>query len=274
MPNYNHARYVGQAIEAVVSQSRPPDEYLVVDDNSSDDSAAVIAGYARAVAYLRFERNPRNLGAVANMRRLVEAARGDYVYGGSADDFVLPGFFATAMSLAERYPSAGIVFGNIVGVDAEGRAVKHYRGPAVDEPVLLTARQYLDYLESKPAYHSLCGATIYRRDALLEAGNFRPELGHWCDTFAARAIALEHGALYVPQTFMAWRKLPGSLSHGSLASWRSKLEIVERAAALMRSGGLADRFPADHVSRWRRQYRRSIWLRLARDAGYWLAGRR
>lgn len=47
LPVYNRARYVGEAIESVLSQTLPPDELIVVDDGSTDDSVAVVQRFAR-----------------------------------------------------------------------------------------------------------------------------------------------------------------------------------------------------------------------------------
>ena len=44
--NYNHGHFLARAIEAMVTQSRPPDELLVLDDGSEDDSVAVISACA------------------------------------------------------------------------------------------------------------------------------------------------------------------------------------------------------------------------------------
>ena len=47
--------------------------------------------------------------------------------------------------------------------------------------------------EAEDPAHSLCGASVYRRDALQALGGYRTELGHWVDTFVARAIGLRYG---------------------------------------------------------------------------------
>jgi cupin fold WbuC family metalloprotein len=40
--NYNHGHFVSRAIEAMLNQSRPVDEFIIVDDGSTDDSVSII----------------------------------------------------------------------------------------------------------------------------------------------------------------------------------------------------------------------------------------
>ena len=43
--SYNHARFLGVAIESALAQTRTASEVIVVDDGSSDDSRSVAARY-------------------------------------------------------------------------------------------------------------------------------------------------------------------------------------------------------------------------------------
>ncbi|MBK8410454.1 MAG: glycosyltransferase [Sandaracinaceae bacterium] len=43
IPSYNHARFLGDAIQSVIAQIRAPDELLVIDDGSTDGSPEVAA---------------------------------------------------------------------------------------------------------------------------------------------------------------------------------------------------------------------------------------
>ncbi|MDP7544336.1 MAG: glycosyltransferase, partial [Anaerolineales bacterium] len=45
-PCFNHADFVGDTIESVVSQDYPNLEYIVINDGSTDESDAVIKRYA------------------------------------------------------------------------------------------------------------------------------------------------------------------------------------------------------------------------------------
>ena len=50
IPVYNHARFIGEALESVLNQTRKPDRVIVIDDGSKDDSLAVMEPFkARGV---------------------------------------------------------------------------------------------------------------------------------------------------------------------------------------------------------------------------------
>jgi hypothetical protein len=99
---------------------------------------------------------------------------------------------------------------------------------------------------------------MYRRDALMEVGGYREELGSWSDTFAVRAIGLKYGACYLPDEVARFRRLEGSYSQQAGAHPRAMLDIIARAAYLMKSEEFRDRFPAAYVREWRRAFRRQV----------------
>ena len=55
VPVYNTERYVAEAIESVLSQTRPPDELIAVDDGSDDRTSAILDGFGSRVIVLRQE---------------------------------------------------------------------------------------------------------------------------------------------------------------------------------------------------------------------------
>jgi glycosyltransferase involved in cell wall biosynthesis len=254
--NYNHGRYIARAIEAILTQSRPPDEFIVLDDASTDDSVEVIDSFCRRYGCIRFLRHERNVGAMQSFREALAAARGDYFYGGGADDYVLPGFFASAMQIAAAYPEAGLICGNVVVVDPEGKEWSEAGISSWPEDLYASPDRLLhEYLDVERADHSLSGATIYRRSAFVEVGGYREELGHWADTFAIRAIGLKYGACYLPQRCSAFTDMPQSFSQKMRRDLKRMLDIVATAQSLMRSPQFRDRFPESHVARWGEEYR-------------------
>ncbi len=74
IPCYNHARYIGAAIESVLDQTRKADRFLVIDDGSQDDSVAIIESYAeRGVECIVQE----NAGAHNTINRAIGLVAGD-----------------------------------------------------------------------------------------------------------------------------------------------------------------------------------------------------
>ena len=81
VPAWNADRYLGEALQSVMDQSRPVDEIVVVDDGSTDATADVCRGFAS----VRYERQANNGAGVARNRG-VELTSGEYVAFLDADD--------------------------------------------------------------------------------------------------------------------------------------------------------------------------------------------
>ena len=108
VPNYNHAQYLPRCLTALVTQSAPPLEIIVIDDASTDNSLDMIEDFARQHACIRVIRNSTNQGVVAGMNRGVELAQGDYLLFAAADDQLLPGFLEKSVTLLRQHPQAAM----------------------------------------------------------------------------------------------------------------------------------------------------------------------
>jgi len=106
VPNYNHARYLGPALEALLSQSAPLAEIIVVDDASTDDSCALVERLAAGHPQLRLIRQPRNAGVNAALNRGLAEATGEYICFPAADDLVGVDFAGRSLTVLARHPEA------------------------------------------------------------------------------------------------------------------------------------------------------------------------
>ncbi len=83
--NYNFAKYIGDALESVRTQSFRDWECIVIDDGSTDDSVKIIRRFCRRDA--RFHLIQKNhAGASAARNAGLDAARGDYIAFLDSDD--------------------------------------------------------------------------------------------------------------------------------------------------------------------------------------------
>jgi len=94
IPTYNASARLRRTITAVLGQTEPPHEIIVIDDGSSDDTPAVCAGFADRIRYHRVpnggQQRARNLGA--------EMASGDWIALLDHDDLWHPGYIAELMA--------------------------------------------------------------------------------------------------------------------------------------------------------------------------------
>src|SRR5262249_19265928 len=84
---YNLEKYIDDAIQSVLRQTRQPDEIIVVDDSSTDGSADIVAKYGNRVIYIKQE---KNIGALRNTLSGLKAATGDIVAFLDGDDVWMP----------------------------------------------------------------------------------------------------------------------------------------------------------------------------------------
>ncbi|HTZ71473.1 MAG TPA: glycosyltransferase [Acetobacteraceae bacterium] len=76
MVTYNRCGVVRTAIEALLSQTTPPDDIIIIDNMSQDSTGSIVAGYASRNVY--YYRTHANLGGAGGFALLMEIfAAGD-----------------------------------------------------------------------------------------------------------------------------------------------------------------------------------------------------
>lgn len=250
--NYNHARFLPAALDALLAQTRPADELIVIDDASTDDSIAVIASYLGRFPQARLVRNPVNLGCVANLNRGIDMVRGDIVCFAAADDVTYPRLFETCAALLEAHPLAALASartdlmaedGRVIGTLATGAPLRQAGFIAPDTAARLLMRDDGWFTGN---------TTLYRRDALAAAGGFPDELSSFCDGYVSRVLALRHGACFSPEVLGAWRRMAGGLAWSQTADLARAEQLV--AIAARRMTGAPGVFPVGYQQRWARRY--------------------
>jgi len=86
IPTFNRAGVVVRAIDSVLSQTRPPDELVVVDDGSTDETAARLRAEFPRVRLIR----QANRGVSAARNAGVRATTGEWIALLDSDDEWLP----------------------------------------------------------------------------------------------------------------------------------------------------------------------------------------
>jgi glycosyltransferase involved in cell wall biosynthesis len=226
---FNHAKFLGEAIQSALSQTRRPDELIVVDDGSTDDTASVSAKFP-SVSYV-FQNN-RGLAAARNTGLL--RASCTYILFLDADDILRPTAVENCLAALESNPQCAFVYGGFWIVDSERRFIsENIPEPRADQFAALLSNNHV----------RMHGTVMYRRGILFMTGGFDESLP-CCEDYDTY-LRLARSFPITPYTSIA-------------AEYRSHGENMTKNAALMLKtvkGVLARHASAAQRSReWRVAY--------------------
>jgi hypothetical protein len=123
VPFWGEPDLLFRTIDSVRAQTDGRWRLTVIDDHHPDESVGerLSRDPDPRIAY---RRNPVNLGIVGNFRASLRAAEGPYFTMLGSDDLLEPGYVATVLELARRYPEADIIQPGVVVVDEHDRPVR------------------------------------------------------------------------------------------------------------------------------------------------------
>lgn len=270
MITYNHAEYLAEAIQGVVSQRcNFPFELVIGEDASKDGTLEIALEYQRRYPHIvRVLYSASNVGMNANGQRTFDAARGEFVAFCEGDDhWCSPSKLARQIELIRCDADVGIVHTDWVRsrLDAKGwrvdwRNSMHKRIPSV----LLEGWLFRSFYYPK----ILRTCTILVRRSIVEA-SASSGLAHreyrFGDTVLAAYVTSRWKVAYVPEVTAVYRESPHSaLRSGRRARvsfLRSSLEFDSDARHFFRDR--AD-YPVSY--RWELAVGLFLWAVSARDS--------
>ena len=117
---YQHAAFIRQCLESVLTQVFPGTlELLVGDDGSQDGTREILHSLVKAYPQqLRVFLNDSNLGPSGNLSHLVQKAKGLFVCHLDGDDFWLPGKLSAQLALLQTFPNLSAAYTNAYVINA------------------------------------------------------------------------------------------------------------------------------------------------------------
>jgi glycosyltransferase involved in cell wall biosynthesis len=215
IPTYNYDRFLREAIDSVLAQTRPAHEIIVVDDGSTDDTPRILAEYGDRIRVIRQE----NLGASAARNTGIAAARGEWVAFLDSDDLWRPRKLEYDAARIAADPDLGMVHCGAEQFDNAGKTTAVFLGGLEGwvAPDLLR-------LEREVIAAPGSGLTV-RKTAAEEAGGYDLRLEAAEDWDFCYRVACRYRAGFIPEVLARYR-LHGSGKHLNIRNMENGMLIA------------------------------------------------
>lgn len=223
MCNYNHAAYVQQALLAVINQTRPPDEIVVVDDGSRDDSVARIKEVIDGHKHIKLIVCPENVGTCNAAAIAASQVSGEFISAPTADDILNPRFFEQSLQMLEEHPQAALAVACVEDLYPDGKLIfNSFQLPTISAfptPCYVSPERAIALERSYVPLGLLGYASVFRQSLYSPTFPHSQATNYLSDWFYLRVLAFRHGYCFLPEPGVQCRILPGSMSSTAMRSW-------------------------------------------------------
>jgi len=186
-PSYNQGQFLEETIVSVLKQDYKNMEYIVIDGGSTDNSVDIIRKYQDRINYWVSEKDSGQTHAInKGFRR----ASGHIVGWLNSDDILCAGTVKNIAEVFENNPGCGIVYGQIQGIDKEGKYLKEKIViPKISQNKLLN----INTCVPQPG-------SFYLKDIVKAAGYLDMTLNYVMDyDLWIRMLAINPNCIYIPK---------------------------------------------------------------------------
>lgn len=228
VPHYQCEAWLGDALESLVSQTRPLDGIVVVDDASGEPPAAIVARFPQ-VTLLKVAAR-KNVGPYRISQQVIKETAYDGYLWQDADDWSMPERLERLLDAAEATGAELIGSQELRILSREGDAV----------PFTYPLDVNAALAEEPTSFPLLHPTSVVSRDLMVRVGGFATGLRFSGDSeFLRRAMHVARG-VNVPEFCYARRIRAGSLTTAASTGMRSPERIVLMATLHARARANAE----------------------------------
>lgn len=235
IPSYNYGRFLVEAIESVLKQTRLPDEILISDDASVDNTLEIAKVYQKRFPELiKVNSNKKNLGIVKHFNKAVRLTKSDYVCFLGADNRFRSDYLEKTSVIMDSDEKLGVVYTDFAMFGPRAKLVydsseKNRRGEIKGNLYILRFPEFKQ--SSKRALRTknfIHGSSLFRRNAWKMAGGYKESNNIAEDhNLFLRIINLGWKAKRAPVPLLEYRHHSSDQSHAVYGSY-SELNFYKR----------------------------------------------
>ena len=204
MSAHNSDKYIGKAIESILSQDFTDFEFIIIDDGSFDNTYRILADFQKKDNRIHIIKNESNIGLAVSLNKGIKIARGEYVARQDADDVSMRNRISRQSEFLEQNKDISMVgtFYEILGKD--DKLLYEIRLPCWDAEIK-------EYLKSVNCF---CHGSVMFRKSALEKIGFYPEQ-YRCS-----------------QDYALWLKMSKGCKFANIPEFLYKLNLHEKATSV------------------------------------------
>lgn len=191
---YNHEKFVAECISSIISQTYKNIELLIIDDGSKDNTYKEILKLKFACEN-RFENfyyaTQKNQGFAKTLNKLIDQAKGAYIYIIASDDVAKPKAIESLYSFLSKHPDYVEVVGDdefinnsseVIGLDKDGKPQKlelsYYKTLGDLVRINKTCNEHPNFGEYCDLLRRnyIPNGYLIRRSSLLQCGKYDPNI--------------------------------------------------------------------------------------------------
>ena len=232
IPVYKSEDYIRRALESALAQTYHSIEFLLVDDAGGNGSLAIMQEIQRIHprgADVRIISHDTNMGVSASRNRIIDEAKGEYLYFMDSDDVISKDTISLMMENIRKY-GAEMVFGSYEKIETSGeRNVYQYPSMQLLEKDALANFAYRKYAGIQA---SSCNYLV--KTSILRENHLRfIDTNYWEDlVFTFDLVTYISRAVLLSDITYSYLCRENSLSNYQQRKNISKEEIMKNASAI------------------------------------------
>jgi glycosyltransferase involved in cell wall biosynthesis len=202
IPTFNQAQYLPESVGGACRQTYANVEVWVSDDASTDETLQIMAQLCQQFPQIKYYRQPKNLGMVANNSWILSQPKTDFIVHLDSDDVLKPNYVETLLALMERYLVAGYAHSAVQQIDEYGQ--NQHIGRLARQEEFRSPEKELRAAVS--GYRMTANICMFRTKALKELNFYegRPDFTHDYDLIVRMADA-GYGNVYTNEVLACYR---------------------------------------------------------------------
>lgn len=235
IPAYNAEPFLAEAMDSVLAQSFTDFEVVAVDDGSTDRTLELLRECEKRDRRVRVLSRP-NTGICGALNDGLNLCRGVFVARTDADDVVYPSRLEAQMAYMAAHPQCVAVGARVVKTCSRNVPLYEAAVPLDHDQI----ERMLLLGEGQAIIH---GVTLFRRQAMIDAGGYRDEYRHVEDIDLFLRLARIGELANLPVALMTYRQHLGSINH------TRRMEQQHRLVQLLREMHQARGLPMPPLER-------------------------